>query len=107
LRDGEVINRLSNRIGFCGGGKIESHFDGQQQSLRAGAFFVRHAYAIKDFKVCDGYFHPDEGFLAQARRERRARLSMNRTFLFERFSLTPALSRWEREDRRPIVGKDE
>jgi hypothetical protein len=31
-------------------------------------------------------------------------LPMNRTrFSFERFSLTPALSRWERENRRQVV----
>jgi hypothetical protein len=33
-------------------------------------------------------------------------LIMNHTFFSEQFSLTPALSRWEREYRRPIVGKD-
>jgi hypothetical protein len=32
---------------------------------------------------------------------------MNRvTFLLGQFSLTPALSRWERGNRRPMVGDD-
>jgi hypothetical protein len=31
-------------------------------------------------------------------------LTMSRTtFFFERFSLTPALSRWERENGRPMI----
>jgi hypothetical protein len=38
----------------------------------------------------------------------RFSLPMNRTrFSFERFSLTPALSRWERENYRQMVWCDE
>jgi hypothetical protein len=39
---------------------------------------------------------------------RQFSLTMNRTrFSFERFSLTPALSRWERGNDRLMVGEDE
>src|ERR1017187_9667522 len=54
LGDGEVINRVGNRIAFGGGGKIRFHFHRQQQTLRLGALRIRHADAVKYFEVNNG-----------------------------------------------------
>jgi hypothetical protein len=57
LGDSEVVNGVSDGIGLGGAGEIEVHFDGQEEALGVGAFLVRHADAVRDFKINDGDFH--------------------------------------------------
>ena len=56
LADGKIINRVANAVGFRRLREIAIHLHRQQQTLRLGAFLVRHADAIKNFKINDGDF---------------------------------------------------
>lgn len=56
LRDFKIIDRIIDGIRFGGFRDIRSHLYRQQQTLRFGAFGVRHADAIKHLEIHDGDF---------------------------------------------------